>query len=199
MNSANAGATNMRHDRESDLSLRNSGARTRRSVLQQGGWVIAAGMFRPWASMAAESVSPVMTELSTYMSEARNRAFPDKVMEEAKHHILDTVAAMVSGSELPPGRKAIEFARAYGGEKIATVVASQTLCGPIEAAIANAELAHSDETDDDYSGGGAHPGCSIVPTTLALGEQFGISGMHFVRAVTLGYDIGMRAMETVGD
>jgi 2-methylcitrate dehydratase PrpD len=73
------------------------------------------------------------------------------------------------------------------------------VCGPIEAAIANAELAHSDETDDDYSGGGAHPGCAIVPATLALGEQFGISGMHFVRAVTLGYDIGMRAMETVGD
>jgi 2-methylcitrate dehydratase PrpD len=199
-NRAKEVATNMGHDRGSDLSLPNSGTRTRRSMLQQFGWVIAAGMFRSWPSrVAAESISPVMTDLSTYMSEARNRAFPDKVMEEAKHHILDTVAAMVSGSELPPGRKAIEFARAYGGEKIATVVASQTLCGPIEAAIANAELAHSDETDDDYSGGGAHPGCSIVPTTLALGEQFGISGMHFVRAVTLGYDIGMRAMKTVGD
>jgi 2-methylcitrate dehydratase PrpD len=190
----------MRYDRESDLSVRNSGTRTRRSMLQQSGWVIAAGMFRSWSSIAAaESISPVMTDLSTYMSEARNRVLPDKVMEEAKHHILDTVAAMVSGSELPPGRKAIEFARAYGGEKIATVVASHELCGPIEAAIANAELAHSDETDDDYSGGGAHPGCAIVPTTLALGEQSGISGMHFVRAVTLGYDIGMRAMKTVGD
>jgi len=62
----------------------------------------------------------------------------------------------------------------------------------------NAELAHSDETDDDYAGGGAHPGCAIVPAVLALAEQFGISGVHFVRAVTLGYDIGMRAMKTLG-
>src|SRR5437870_11885612 len=94
---------------------------------------------------------------------------------------------MVSGSELPPGRQAIKFARSYGGEKVATVVASNILCGPIEAAFANGELAHSDETDDDFTTGGAHPGCALVPAALAAGEQFVISGTHFVRAVTLGY------------
>jgi len=119
-------------------------------------------------------------------------------VRETKHHILDTIAAMVSGSELPPGRVAFEFARAYGGEKIATVVASQILCGPIEAALANGQLAHSDETDDDFTTGGAHPGCAVVPAALATGEQFGISGAHFLRAVALGYDVAMRAMKTVG-
>src|SRR5205807_7167102 len=95
-------------------------------------------------------------------------------------------------------RVAIEFARSYGGEKIATVVASNILCGPIEAAFANGELAHSDETDDDFTTGGAHPGCALVPAALALGEQLGISGTHFLRAVTLGYDIALRSMKTVG-
>ncbi len=60
------------------------------------------------------------------------------------------------------------------------------------------ELAHSDETDDDFTTGGAHPGCAVVPAALASGEQFGISGAHFLRAVALGYDIAMRAMKTVG-
>jgi len=147
--------------------------------------------------MAAESAGPLITALSTYMSEAQGRALPDKVMQEAKHHILDTVAAMVSGSRLPPGRQAIQFARATGGQKIATVAGSQVLCGTIDAAFANGELAHSDESDDDYTAGGAHPGCAVVPAALALGEQFGISGMHFIRAVTLGYDIGMRAYKTL--
>jgi 2-methylcitrate dehydratase PrpD len=64
--------------------------------------------------------------------------------------------------------------------------------------MANGVLAHADETDDDYSGGGAHPGCAVVPATLALGEQFGIDGTHFLRAVTLGYDLAMRSMKTVG-
>jgi 2-methylcitrate dehydratase PrpD len=139
-----------------------------------------------------------MEKLSAYMAEARNRALPDNVVQETKHHILDTIAAMVSGSELPPGRMAVEFARAYGGEKIATVVASRIVCGPIEAAFANGMLAHSDETDDDFTTGGAHPGCAVVPAALASAEQFGIGGTHFLRAVALGYDIGMRAMMTVG-
>jgi len=139
-----------------------------------------------------------MEKLSAYMAEARNRALPDNIVQETEHHILDTIAAMVSGADLPPGRMAVEFARSYGGEKIATVVASNILCGPIEAALANGELAHSDETDDDFTTGGAHPGCAVVPAALAAGEQFGVSGTHFLRAVTLGYDIALRAMRTVG-
>jgi 2-methylcitrate dehydratase PrpD len=144
------------------------------------------------------AISPVTETLSTYMAEARNKPLPDSVLQETKNHIVDTIAAMVSGSELPPGRAAIQFAEAYGGEKIASVVASQILCGPIEAAFANGVLGHSDESDDDFTTGGAHPGCAVVPAALAAGEQFGISGTQFLRAVTLGYDIAMRAMKTVG-
>jgi 2-methylcitrate dehydratase PrpD len=171
---------------------------TRRNLLQNSTWIAAAAMFPRFAAAAAHEVSAVMEKLSSYMSEARNRALPDNVVQDTEHHILDTIAAMVSGSELPPGRMAIDFARSYGGEKVATVVASQILCGPIEAAFANGELAHSDETDDDFTTGGAHPGCAVVPAALAAGEQFGISGTHFLRSVTLGYDIAFRAMKTVG-
>ena len=175
---------------------------TRRKWLQRAALISAAAALPriPWASAqsTSTSISPVMEKLSAYMAEARNRALPDNVVQETKHHILDTIAAMVSGSELAPGRMAIEFARAYGGEKIATVVASRVVCGPIEAAIANGMLAHSDETDDDFTTGGAHPGCAVVPAALASAEQFGIRGTHFLRAVALGYDIGMRAMMTVG-
>jgi 2-methylcitrate dehydratase PrpD len=189
----------MERDRDAHLPLGNCGINfTRRCLLQSAAWITTAAAFPCAIEMAAEDVSPVMTALSTYMSEARNRELPDKVLQETKHHILDTIAAMVSGSELPPGRHAIQFARSYGGEKIATVVASDVLCGPIEAAVANGVLAHSDETDDDFTGGGAHPGSAVVPASLALGEQFGVSGMHFVRAVALGYDIGMRAYKALG-
>ena len=172
-------------------------ALTRRRLLKHGAYATAVGMF-PKRTYGAEEISPVMAKLSTYMSEAGDRALPDTVTREAIHHILDTIAAMVSGTQLDPGRRAIEFARAYGGEKISTVVGSEILCGPMEAALVNAELAQSDESDDVFGGGGPHPGSAIVPAVLALGEQAGISGTRFVRAVTLGYDIGVRTLETVG-
>jgi 2-methylcitrate dehydratase PrpD len=172
---------------------------TRRKLLQRAGWVIAAAAFPRKAAIAAQDVGPVMAQLSSYMSEARSRSLPDEVVEKVKQHILDTFAAMVSGSDLPPGRAAIRFARTYGGEKVATVVGSNVLCGPIEAAFANAELAHSDETDDSYPRAETHPGSSIVPAALAAAEQLGIDGARFLRAVTLGYDIGLRVVGILGE
>src|ERR1700688_1623316 len=143
-------------------------------------------------------LSPVMDRLSAYMSEAATRALPDEVAERTKQHVLDTLAAMISGSELPPGRAALQFTREYGGKEVATVVASNFLCGPIEAALTNGMLAHADETDDSHSPSQSHPGCAVVPAALAAGERFGISGAHFLRAVALGYDIGTRFTMTLG-
>jgi len=139
-----------------------------------------------------------MERLSAYMSEAGSRALPAEVVEKTKQHILDTLAAMVSGSELPPGRTALQFARAYGGREVATVVASNFSCGPIEAALTNGVLAHADETDDSHAPSQSHPGCAVVPAALAAGERFGISGERFLRAVALGYDIGPRFTVTLG-
>jgi 2-methylcitrate dehydratase PrpD len=180
---------------------------TRRNLLELAGLAFATTAIPPGvlAARAAASqaeaalgVSPVMDKLSGYMSEAGERALPDEVVEKAKHHILDTLAAMISGSEIRPGRAAIEFVRAYGGKEVATVVASNIVCGPIEAALANGVLAHADETDDSHGPSRSHPGVSVVPAALAAGEQFGISGKHFLRAVTLGYDVGTRVTMSMG-
>ena len=171
---------------------------TRRNLLQRSGWAMAAAAFRPALLLAAESISPVMAQLSTYMSEARNRALPEEIVEKVAQHILDTFAAMISGADLPPGRAAINFARTYGGEKICTVAGSSVLCGPIEAALTNGMLAHSDETDDSHAPSQSHPGCAIVPAAFAVGEKFGITGGQLLRAVALGYDVGPRVTMTLG-
>src|ERR1700730_6038967 len=180
---------------------------TRRHLIKLGGLSSLLGVLTPGLAKAAsffyldeapQAVSHVMQQLSTYMGAASTRALPDEVVEKAKQHILDTFAAMISGSSLPPGRAALEFARAYGGKEIATVVASNVVCGPIEAAFANGVLAHSDETDDSHGPPRSHPGVSVVPAAFAAGEQFAITGAHFLRAVTLGYDVGTRITMSMG-
>jgi 2-methylcitrate dehydratase PrpD len=132
------------------------------------------------------------------MSEAANHALPDEVVEKTKHHILDTLAAMISGTGLLPGQRALQFAQAYGGKEVSTVVGSKIVCGAIEAALANGVLAHADETDDSHAPSQSHPGCAVVPAALAAGERFHINGTHFLRAVALGYDIGTRVTVTLG-
>ena len=189
----------MQCDRIAHVPTPNLGPRlSRRSLLQRAGFAVAAAGFSRVPALAADSVSLAMARLSSYMSDARNRTLPEEVTEKAKHHILDTFAAMVSGSELLPGQAALKFARNYGGEKISTVVCSNVLCGPIEAALVNGVLGHSDETDDAHAPTLAHPGVAVVPAALAVGEQFGIDGAQFLRAVVLGYDIGTRVVLTMG-
>ncbi len=172
----------------------------RRELLKTAGGAMAASLLPAefaWAQSKA-AVSPMMTTLSTYMAEAARRPLPDAVVEKTKHMILDTLAAAISGSELPPGKFAIDFARSYGGERIASVAGSTVVCGPIEAALANGMLAHSDETDDTHPPSQSHPGCSVVPSALAVGEKWGIDGQRFMRAVALGYDVGPRFTATLG-
>ncbi len=181
---------------------------TRRTLLQCAGWALASSAVATttgappvaWAASAAPdstSGSPI-GPLTEYMAQAADRQLPAEAAEVTKEHILDTVAAMISGVDLPPARLAMKYARAHSSEKVATVVGSEMLCGAPEAALVNGLLAHSDETDDSHAPSHTHPGCSIVPAALAAGEQFGISGAHFVRAVALGYDVGTRVMLALG-
>jgi 2-methylcitrate dehydratase PrpD len=171
----------------------------RRVLLKTAGTAFVGSLIpRELVAAPAAAVSPVMATLSTYMAEAAQHPLPDAVVEKTKHMILDTLAAAISGSELPPGKFAIGFARSYGGERIATVAGSNVVCGPIEAALANGMLAHSDETDDTHPPSQSHPGCSVVPSALAVGEKWSIDGQRFLRAVALGYDIGPRFTATLG-
>jgi 2-methylcitrate dehydratase PrpD len=178
---------------------------TRRNLLQGTGAILTAAVAPSWVS--AQTASPqqnqsstmqVMDKLSKYMADAKSRILRPDVAEKAKEHLLDTIAAMVSGTELPPAKVALDFARFSGGEKTATVVGSDLLCGPADAAFVNGMLAHADETDDSHSPSHSHPGCAVVPAALATGEIFGIYGKHFLRAIALGYDIGTRVSMTIG-
>src|ERR1700757_4343693 len=160
---------------------------TRRRVLQSGAAVAALPAH---LAAGAAPVGPVMAALSSYMSAARERASPEGGAEKPNPPGLAPFAAMLSGSQLAPGRAAIKFARGYGGERVATVAGSHRLCGPIGAALANGVLAHADETDDSHAPSLSHPGCAVVPAALAVGETLGVDGRHFLRAVALGYDVG---------
>jgi 2-methylcitrate dehydratase PrpD len=142
-------------------------------------------------------VSPVMRDLSAYVSAALRRPLPPAVLEKTKHHILDTIAAMVSGSRLAPGKKAIAYVKTLGGVKEACVIGSNITTSAGNAALANGMLAHADETDDSHAPSLTHPGCGIVPAALAMAERERRNGAVFLRAVALGYDVGCRLTQSL--
>src|SRR5688572_17448712 len=96
----------------------------------------------------APSVSPLMRELSSYIAGALRRALPARVIEQGEHHVLDTLAAIVSGSKLVPGKRAISYVSSLGGTKEACVAGTRLVVSAANAALANGMFAHADETDD---------------------------------------------------
>jgi 2-methylcitrate dehydratase PrpD len=141
---------------------------------------------------ANSDVSPVMKELAAYIAGALKKPLPREVAETTKHHLLDTLAAMVSGSRLLPGEKAIGYAKKLGGAKEACVIGSSIVTTAEYAALANGMLGHADETDDSHAPSLCHPGCAIVPAALAMAERERRNGTSLLRAVALGYDVGTR-------
>jgi len=144
------------------------------------------------------SSADITGRLARYMVEARSRTLPTEVAREARHRILDTLAAMVSGARLKPGEMAIRYARAQGGVAEATVVATDLRTTAVNAALANGMFAHADETDDFEPVTKAHPGSAVVPAALAMAEREGSSGVALLQAVTLGYDLCCRFLLALG-
>ncbi|WP_179283852.1 MmgE/PrpD family protein [Bordetella genomosp. 10] len=120
------------------------------------------------------------------------------VVEKTKHHIVDTVAAMISGLTLDVGKRALQIVPLLEGRPEAGVAGSPVRLPFQHAAMVNAMLAHADETDDSHEKSKFHPGCGIVPAALALAERQKADGRDIVRAVALGYDVGARVLEALG-
>src|SRR5262249_46588810 len=106
----------MREHRDSDRLYLN-----RRRLLKAAGATVVCCLLPARRSFGANDLTG---RLAAYMVASRDRVLPDRVLLDAKHRILDTVAAMVSGSALPPGVMATRFIRTQGGTAEASVLAS---------------------------------------------------------------------------
>src|SRR5262245_41704303 len=175
----------------------------RRQVLQGLSGLVATAALRSEhaAKTLPQEPSPateITGKLARYMVSARDHELPPAVVQAAKHRILDTLAAVVSGARLKPGEMAIRFVRSQSGTSEASVPTTNIRTSAINAALATGMFAHADETDDFEPVTKAHPGCATVPAAMAMAEREDRSGAELLRAVTLGYDLCCRLLMALG-
>jgi 2-methylcitrate dehydratase PrpD len=140
----------------------------------------------------------ITTTLAEYIAASATRPLPDEVREAALHHIVDTFAAIISGSTLEAREGATAFVRELSGREQATVMGTGLVASVESAALANGMFAHADESDDSHGFSVTHPGCSIIPAAFAVGEANGLGGAAFLRSVVTGYDVGTRVAGALG-
>src|SRR5262249_52389887 len=126
--------------------------------------------------------------VARYAAQAGGQGLRAEVVNRAKCHILDTLAAIVSGAALEAGRAGQSYAASLGGKAVAGILGTDLRVPLVEAALANGMAAHADESDDSHEESQTHPGCGVIPAAIVVAEQQGSSGLAFLRAAVLGYE-----------
>lgn len=150
------------------------------------------------AGKPAAPLSPEIIGLAAHVAGAATRPLPARVVAKTKLHLLDSLAAIVSGTQLAAGVQGARFVAPTGGAAEALAIGARMLLPAAQAAFANAMAAHADETDDSHLAGRCHPGCAIVPAALAIAEQVDADGESLLRAVATGYEIAARINIAMG-
>jgi len=143
-------------------------------------------------------ISRHMNDLTAFVAASAERELPEAVALKGKLHLLDTLAAMISGTRLHPGEVAIDFASKEEGRGTASIVGTPHRVPAVTASFANGMLAHADETDDSHAASLTHPGCAVVPSALAYAEVLERSGKNMLNAVVTGYEVGARINMALG-
>jgi 2-methylcitrate dehydratase PrpD len=134
-----------------------------------------------------DAVASVTAELAEKLTQLSWHDLPSVVVEKTIDHILDGIGCACVGTLLPWIDKVRRYAEMAGNSGNSTVIGGLKLV-PEWAAFANATSIHGFELDDYHSGALAHPGCVIVPTAFAIGEELGSSGKDILLSCALGME-----------
>lgn len=108
--------------------------------------------------------------------------------EDVKNLMKDQIPIQVGASQLPWSRQVRRFRDPRPGK--ATIVGERFAASSADAAYLNATYGHGFEFDD--FNGNAHPGCCVIPTAIALGEELGATIEDVVVALVAGYETYVR-------
>ncbi len=132
-------------------------------------------------------------KLAAFSSSLACDRLPGKSSPRHEDVFLTPWRAPLAGSRLSQsGQSGRKFAERLGEKEEAVVAGSTLRRSPMTAAFVNGMAAHALELDDGSKYATYHPGASIIPACLALGEAEGISGKKLLEAITAGYEVSLR-------
>ncbi len=128
--------------------------------------------------------------LAAYAAALRYEDMPPEVLQRAKDCIIDAVATISFGAELPWSKMIIAYAQRYGsgGEANSAVLGTGGLkLNAPAAAFANGALGHAFELDATTEpNSGTHPSATLFTSTLAVAQEHGLGGRDLVTAFVAG-------------
>jgi 2-methylcitrate dehydratase PrpD len=130
----------------------------------------------------------ITEKLARFAIETKGEAIPSAVFESAKLKYLDTLGVMLAGSRHEASQISLDLARYLGGNPCASVIGRADRTSTELAGYLNGISAHALEYDD-YTRMVTHLSVSMVPGTLAIAEDLGLSGRRMLEAFAIGFQV----------
>lgn len=131
---------------------------------------------------------PTLCErLAEYVVSQQFESIPKDAIERAKAVVLYNLAVAFGGVGTDQVNKALELTGRTAGTS--TIVGQPFKVPARDAAFVNTIATRALRMEDMVIPSQCRPGACLIPTTLALGEEYGASGTEVLAAIVIGYDV----------
>lgn len=128
-------------------------------------------------------------QLADYVLHVRYADIPANVIELAKKHFLDCVGSGLAEAATDRSEIVRRYFRSIGATGPCRTLGRGDKRTVDNAAFANGILCHTICFDDS---GPSHPSVTVVPSLLAMAEQYHFSGKEILAAQVMGYEVFQR-------
>ena len=117
---------------------------------------------------------------------------PPEVVAVSKEIIVNAAGVGLAGAAQHEGQTVTKFAQDMGGNGKCTIIGKGLRTSPVYAALANGLMIHLLDFDDEVIPTGSHPGSTVFPVVMALGEMNGIGGRDVLSAFVTGCEVASK-------
>lgn len=145
-------------------------------------------------------------QVVTFIATARIDTFHQDVVEQGKRCLIDGFGVILAGATTRGSAILREYVNASGGKPEASVLGVGRMRASVEmAALANGASGHAMDFDDTQLsttpdrtfGLLTHPTVPALASSLALSERVGASGLEFLEAFLIGFEVECKIAEAI--
>lgn len=136
--------------------------------------------------------------VARWVAEASIDRLAEDVLAAAKAAMLDTVGAILAGSQEPVTRIVAKIVAEDGAKPVAAQLGVDLWTSPESAALVNGTSGHALDYDDVSLSLLGHPSVVILPAALALAQATGASGGALLEAYVVGVEVMAKLGQAMG-
>ena len=132
-------------------------------------------------------------KLADWACRLQRSEIPPHTVAKAKQCLLEYLSCALVARHEKPAQLLMSTLAQLGGTPQVSVIGQVRKLSLDQAALVNGALGHIWEIDDTHRHTMSHPGESIIPAALAVGEWLGkVDGTRVLEAIVIGYEVAIR-------